>query len=301
MLRDILLEDEADAWALEELTKLRELADDHAEVVKLLLRRAELAGDGAQIVELKKRAADVLEQKLGGDVQAITLYEEIFEQEPGDFLATTKLRALYEKTARTRELGKLLERLIDMAETPGARSTLRLDLARLEETAFQSPAQAATTLRAILEEEPGHTDAVLALSQLLERTGQDEELADLLNEQIELARGRNDEPGELALRIRLGEVFEGRLKDTTRALASFQQVLGEGAFASEGARGGRASGGVEVRLGAGQHRPHEARRAGDRPAWRPRCAPARVRARSLRGQRRDPASPPASPGARPAK
>jgi tetratricopeptide (TPR) repeat protein len=227
VLRDILLEDEADGWALEELTKLRDLAEDHAEVVKLLLRRAELASDGAQIVELKKRAADVLEQKLSGDVQAITLYEEIFEQEPGDFLATTKLRALYEKTARTRELGKLLERLIDMAETPGARSTLRLDLARLEETAFQSPAQAATTLRAVLEEEPGHTDAVLALSQLLERTGQDEELADLLNEQIELARGRNDEPGELALRIRLGEVFEGRLNDTTRALASFQQVLGK--------------------------------------------------------------------------
>jgi tetratricopeptide (TPR) repeat protein len=225
VLRDILLEDEADAWALEELTRLRELAGDSAEVVKLLLRRAELASDGVQIVDLKKRAADVLENKLDGAVQAITLYEEIFEQEPGDPLATTKLRSLYEKTERTRELGKLLERLIDMAESAGARSALRLDLARLEETAFQSAPQAASTLRAILDEEPGHTDAVLALSQLLERTGQDEELAELLNEQIELARGRNDESAELALRLRLGEVFEGRLNDTTRALASFQQVL----------------------------------------------------------------------------
>jgi len=227
VLRDILAEDEADAWALEELTRLRETAGDAGEVVKLLLRRAELASDGAQIVELKKRAADVLEGQSDGLAQATTLYEEIFEQEPNDERAAAKLRALYEKTNRPRDLGKLLERLIDMAPSASQRSTLRLELARLEETAFQAAPQAATTLRAILDEEPGHTDAVLALSQLLERTGQDEELAELLNAQIELARERADQPAELALRVRLGEVFEGRLKDTTRALASFQEVLGK--------------------------------------------------------------------------
>jgi tetratricopeptide (TPR) repeat protein len=225
VLRDILAEDEADAWALEELTRLRDAAGDAAEVVKLLLRRAELSSDGAQIVELKKRAADVLETRLEDAAQAISLYEEIFEQEPGDALASRKLRSLYEKTGRSRELGKLFERLIDMASSANERSALRLDLARLEETAFQAPDQAATTLRSILDEEPGHTDAVLALSQLLERTGKDEELADLLNAQIELAHERGDRPAELALRVRLGEVFEGRLKDTTRALASFQEVL----------------------------------------------------------------------------
>ncbi len=225
VLRDILVEDEVDAWALDELTRLREAAGDSAEVVKLLLRRAELATDGLQIVELKKRAADVLEHKLEDAKHAITLYEEIFEQEANDELAAAKLRALYEKTGRTRDLGKLLERLIDMAPTAAVRSTLRLDLARLEETAFQAVDRAAATLRAILDEEPGHTDAVLALSQLLERTGQDEELADLLNAQIDLARERNDSASELTLRVRLGEVFEGRLKDTTRALAAFQEVL----------------------------------------------------------------------------
>jgi hypothetical protein len=225
VLRDILAEDEADAWALEELTRLREAAGDHGEVVKLLLRRAELASDGAHIVELKKRAADVLETKLDGAAQATSLYEEIFEQEPGDEGAAAKLRSLYEKTGRQKDLAKLIERLIDMAPTPGQRSTLRLDLARIEETAFQAPDRAAATLRAILDEEPGQTAAVLALSELLERTGQDEELAELLNGQIELAAERDDRTAELALRVRLGEVFEGRLKDTTRALASFQEVL----------------------------------------------------------------------------
>jgi tetratricopeptide (TPR) repeat protein len=225
VLRDILTEDEADAWALEELTRLREDAGDRAEVVKLLLRRAELASDGTEIVLLKKRAADVLETEPNGLSQATSLYEEIVEQEPSDDAAAAKLRALYEKTGRSKDLGKLLERLIDMASTPAARSALRLDLAKLEENAFASPDHAATTLRAILDEEPGHTEAVLALSELLERTQKDEELAELLNAQIDLAKERNDTTAELALRVRLGEVFEGRLKDTTRALQSFQEVL----------------------------------------------------------------------------
>jgi tetratricopeptide (TPR) repeat protein len=225
VLRDCLVEDDADAWALEELTRLREAAGDAVEVVKLLLRRAELASDGEQIVTLKKRAAEVLEQRPEGTAQAIALYEEIFEQDPSDVTAPAKLRALYEKAGRPRDLGKLLERLIEMAETSAQRSILRLDLARLEEVSFQSVDRAVATLRAILDEEPGHTEAVLAFSQLLERTGQDEDLADLLTGQIQLATERDDRAAELALRIRLGEVFEGRLKDTTRALATYQQVL----------------------------------------------------------------------------
>ncbi len=225
MLRDLLAEDEADVWALEELTRLREQAGDAADVVRLLLQRAELARDGAQVLELKHRAADTLEGKIGDVARAITLYEEILEQEPGDAAAAVKLRALYEKEGRDKDLGKLLGHLIDTAATPEARSALRLDLARLQDQRFQSSKDAADTLRAILEEEPGHTEAVVALSQLLEKSGQDEELAELLNDQIRHAKDRGDAEAELALQIRLGEVFEGRLKDTTRALAIYELVL----------------------------------------------------------------------------
>src|SRR5439155_24853832 len=45
VLRELLEDDEADMWALEELTKLRQNAGDSKEVVALLLRRAELANE----------------------------------------------------------------------------------------------------------------------------------------------------------------------------------------------------------------------------------------------------------------
>jgi tetratricopeptide (TPR) repeat protein len=224
-LRDLLAEDEADLWALEELTRLREQAGDAVDVVKLLLQRAELARNGAEVLDLKHRAAATLEDKIGDVGRAITLYEEILEQEPADAGAAVKLRALYEKEGRDKDLAKLLIHLIDAADAPEKRSALRLDLSRLQDQRFQSLSDAADTLRAILEEEPGQTDAVVALSQLLEKSGQDEELAELLNDQIRHAKDRGDADAELALQIRLGEVFEGRLKDTTRALAIYETVL----------------------------------------------------------------------------
>ena len=224
-LRELLAEDDADVWAIEELTQLRERADDRIEVVKLLMRRAELAMDSKDVLALKHRAAKVMLGSLDETAGAIALYEEILEQDPSDAEAAARLRQQYEKSGRDKDLGRLLTHLVDTAETSAHRAALRLDLASLQDTKFGAPKEAADTLRAILDEEPGNKDAVLALSQLYEKTGQDEELADLLNSQIDHAKERGDTAVELALRVRLGEVFENRLKDSTRALATYEAVL----------------------------------------------------------------------------
>ena len=105
------------------------------------------------------------------------------------------------------------------------RSQHRLDLAQIQEAKFGAPRDAVETLRAILEEEPMHEGAVRALSSLLEKTGQDEELAELLASQIERAKERGDVPAEVSLRVRLAETYELRLKDTPRALAAYEAVL----------------------------------------------------------------------------
>ena len=55
-----------------------------------------------------------------------------------------------------------------------------------------APRDAVETLRAVLDEEPAHEGAVRALSTLLEKTAQFEELADLLAQQVDRARDRGD-------------------------------------------------------------------------------------------------------------
>jgi tetratricopeptide (TPR) repeat protein len=223
-LRAMLDEDEGDAWALDELTRLREQAGDFKDVVTLLLRRAELDGAG-EMAALQHRAARVMIDSLKDAPRAIALYEEILERDPHDAVAAASLRTLYSDAGRDRDLGKLLELQIETAGSAEERARLRLDLARLQEEKFSAPRDAVDTLREILDEEPTHEGAVTALSLLLEKTGQDEELADLLSTQIDRAHDRGDAAVELALQVRLGEVFETRLKDTPRALAAYEAVL----------------------------------------------------------------------------
>ena len=224
VLRDLLAEDEGDRWGLSELVKLREAAEDWKEVAALLLRRAELES-APEMGAVQHRAAKVITEKLGDAPRAIGIYEAILEQEPTDRLASSSVRELYAREGRDRDLARLLELLVETAEGATERATHRLDLAKIQEEKFGSARDAAETLRAILEEEPAHAGAVSALSHLLEKTGQDEELADLFASQIERARERGDAAAELALRVRLAETYETRLKDTPRALTAYEAVL----------------------------------------------------------------------------
>jgi tetratricopeptide (TPR) repeat protein len=224
VLRDLLAEDEGDRWALTELGNLREAAGDWKEVAAILLRRADLE-TAPEMGILQHRAAEVITGKLSDAPRAIGIYEAILEAEPSDRLASANLRELYSREGRDRDLSRLLELLVETSESSAERAMHRLDLAKLQDEKFGSARDAAETLRAILEEEPAHEGAVLALSHLLEKTSQDEELAELFTSQIEGARERGDSGAELTLRVRLAETYESRLKDTPRALTAYEAVL----------------------------------------------------------------------------
>ena len=225
VLRELLAENEGDAWAMGELTRLREAAGDHAEVVTLLLRRAEGATDASGAAVLRHRAADVASSKLADRDRAIALYEEILEQDPTDDRAQERLRALYEELGKYNELGKLLTMLIDSAVTVDARATLRLVLGKLQLEKFEAPRDAADTLRAILEEAPDHDRAAEALAAIFESMDQHSELAELWSQLVERARIREDGALELARMIMLAEILERRVKDAGAALKAYEDVL----------------------------------------------------------------------------
>jgi len=225
VLRELLGQDDTNLWALAELAALRESAGDHAETFKLTVRQAELQNDGALVRSLRRRAAEIARDKLDDVAKATELFEQLFEDEPTDTDAATALRALYPAADRQQDLGRLLERLIDMAESPSARTSLRLELSRLNREKFRSLDTAIELLRAILEEEPGQSEAVVTLSELYEETQRDEELADLLSTQISAARERGDVASELRFQVRLGEVYDSRLGDRGRAIETYRNVL----------------------------------------------------------------------------
>jgi tetratricopeptide (TPR) repeat protein len=237
ILREMLAADENDTWALAELGTVREKAGDYKEVLSLLVRQADLAADGSAIRALRHAAAAVAKEKLGDDEKAIDLYSQIFEDEPSDTLASGALRALYAKVKKYKELLALLTRLIDQAETPEARNALRLEAAGICIDKLGAETEATELLRAVLDEDQGNEKATLLLSQLLEKSGRDQDLADLLSSQIELAKEQRALDKELAFRVRLGEVYETRLNDIAKAIETYKEVIGK----ADGHKGARLS------------------------------------------------------------
>jgi len=225
VLRELLLQDDANLWALGELTKVSEARGNFQETFELLVKRSELGADAHTVRSLRRQAAEIARDKLTQPAKAIALYEQLFEDEPNDADASGALRALYARASRFDDLGRLLERLIDMAESPAGRSVLRLELAKLSEERFQALDTAIDLLRAVLEDEPGRGDAVVALSELYEKTKRDEDLADLLSTQISAAQARGDIAAELSFQVRLGEVYDSRLGDRERAIETYRAVL----------------------------------------------------------------------------
>ena len=225
VLRQLIEIDDGYLWAYEELTQLREKAEDFKEVVELLLQRAELTAYGPDTLKLRHQAAEVLQGKLEETDRALSIYEEIFDADPMDTQAAAALRGLFAEKGRHRDLADLLGRLIDVSTEPAERNKLRLELAELYATRFDQMDEAILVLHRVLDEEPGQTDAVVSLSQMYEKSGRDRDLADLLTTQIDLAKERGDADAELTFTVRLGEVYESRLGDTAKAIETYELVL----------------------------------------------------------------------------
>lgn len=225
ILREMIAADDADTWALTELGALREAAGAWEEVFSLLQRRIELSVDGDSLRSLRHEAAKVARTRLSSNDRAIGLLEQCFEDDPMDRDASTALRELYAEGGKHKEHIALLTRLVDIAESPAERSQLRLATAKICLEKLDAPGEAMDHLKAILDEEPGHEEATLTLSTLYEKTGRDQDLAELLTSQIELAERTGDVGAELRFRVRLGEVFETRLGDVPKAIATYEAVL----------------------------------------------------------------------------
>lgn len=224
ILREMIEADDGDRWAMSELATLREKAEDFQEVFDLLVRQAELSADAEVLKELRHSAAEVASEKLKDKKAAIDLYEQLFEDAPRDEKASGALRALYAEGEMNSELLALLGRLVDLADEVEQRAQLRLEAAALCDK-LNADTEAIEHLRAILDEDESHQEATLQMSRLLEKTGRDEELAELLSKQIQLATDRDDVESELRYRVRLGEVQESQLGSTEKAIATFAGVL----------------------------------------------------------------------------
>jgi tetratricopeptide (TPR) repeat protein len=154
--------------ALAALERLYRRDERWANLAKILDRRAEIseaAGDASRAAALRRELATVRAEKLGDLEGAIARYEAAVAADGGDAAALKALVELYDKTGRTEDYLRTMERLAQVAPEADKLSTLRKLAAELED---RDPARAAESYERLIAADPGADDAYRGLGRVLE-------------------------------------------------------------------------------------------------------------------------------------
>ena len=225
----------AASWAIDTLVRLAradETSIGAARAVDIYRRSALLPFEAPERRRLRFAAAELAEAPA-----RIAIYEELFEEDPIDPVASERLDALYRAADRAADLVRLRERQIAVAPDLDRRAALRFELAQLLAAAGDD-AGAIAALRANLAEAPAHAASTARLAELLEAGGHHLDLVALSEQQAARLEAEGDLRGAAAMWAGAAQRVEERLSDTARAIAAHRRAaaLGEGASAGALAR-----------------------------------------------------------------
>ncbi|MBO6937852.1 MAG: tetratricopeptide repeat protein [Deltaproteobacteria bacterium] len=205
---------------LEELARLGEAAEKHAEQVDLLEKIAPDVFDGELQTEVLMRAASLARTPLEQVERARRLYQRVLEVRPDHQEALDSLDALQAGAGDFDALLETLRRKTELAETPAERVELLERRARICETQMDDMPGAIDAMEQVLVEDPGRAEAYDKLGALYEKSERWPDLASTLERQLDAGAGH-----AVDVRYRLGSVAIERLNDAYQALDQFREAL----------------------------------------------------------------------------
>ncbi len=211
-------------WALGELLRVHNEEGNAERIVELLEASARLPFTKARVRELLHDAGRTALDRLGDAEVARRLYARLFEDDPRDVEAATRLADVYASLGKREELLELRKVQVSVAEEPSVRVAHRLDAALIERELGRID-EAVSTLRASLIDAPRHARTTTVLSETLEQASRWDELAAFCAEQAELAERDNDATAAIELWSRAATIAEEKLSHLALALAHYKRSL----------------------------------------------------------------------------
>ncbi len=209
-------DNEGRVWALSRLATICVATERVREAVLLKREAADLA-EPEDARRLLFEVAGLASGPLDDLSLASSIYEELHEREPQDPESWERLLDVYGRMGEHEKLAALIARVVSYVDDVSERSKLKLDRVRLGmEKLGLSDDAAAGELREIVDEDPAQVDAAILLGSILERSGREEDLAELLAKQLDGAKDRSDADAVSSLSRRLGELLEKRDKSAAR-------------------------------------------------------------------------------------
>jgi tetratricopeptide (TPR) repeat protein len=220
----ILDSDGSDTQALDALIRLKTTTENWSEVATLLERRIDVEMDPETRVGFRRALAHVVQTSLSDPERAVDAWRAVLDEAPTDLSAMDQLEQLYDTAERFDDLEELVQRRLDVAETPAERIAGRVRLARLVDRLGRR-SEAIEQLHDILSEDPQNADALDELESLLAKEKRWPDLGDLVARRIDDARNAGDAEAVWGGLIRMATLREEHLSDLPGASEALEGAL----------------------------------------------------------------------------
>ncbi|MCA9584173.1 MAG: tetratricopeptide repeat protein [Myxococcales bacterium] len=199
----------ARVWALSLLAELRLQEEDGVREAVLLKREAADIAEPDDARRLLFEVAGHAATQLGDLHLAASIYEDLHERDPADRDAWQPLLDVYRRMDDYEKLSALIAQVVELVDDVSERSKLRLERVRIGMQKLALGDDDATNeLRDIVDDDPGQADAAILLGSIFERNGREQDLAELLARQLDIAKDRQDAASVASLSERLGLLLE---------------------------------------------------------------------------------------------
>jgi tetratricopeptide (TPR) repeat protein len=210
------------SWVFSRWADCRKRAGD----LKGALLRLQQAVDSAEPAEVETLCRELAElaAQPGGDLEiAAASYARLLERDPTDRELWLPLLHVYRRMRdRARFEGFVEQCLRELTSTPD-RVTLHMERANFAIEVLGDERAAVPALKALLDEEPSHAEATDLLTQILQKHGMNEELAELLQGHFDRARDEQNLHAIAELGLRIGDLYGERRPDA--ALDTYRSAL----------------------------------------------------------------------------
>jgi tetratricopeptide (TPR) repeat protein len=204
------------------MTDMARTAGAWDRVVELLGRKANLLRDEESKIDLQREIGSILLEHLERYQEAETYLRRVFAQRPNDVDVLRDLGHVYEEGRRFEELAQNISQRVALLG-PGRESMLLYQwLGEICEDKLTQPDRAIEAYKQALYLDPSNTAALQKLSDLMTTTERWSELIEILEQDAEKTL---DPKQTVATYIRIGEIYEEKLEDQSKAIESFSKVL----------------------------------------------------------------------------
>ncbi|MBI5482640.1 MAG: tetratricopeptide repeat protein [Deltaproteobacteria bacterium] len=208
--------------AVNALEQIYVRTENYPKLVEVLSRKAEIVEDLAEKKELYFKASRIFEEMLDQPEPAIQVFRQVLLLDENDRTAIDSLERLYIRLERWSDLKDVYAKKAELAQTVEEKKQMYFVLGQVYDQELKDVDRAIDTYQTILELDENDYQAIEALDRLFHQAQRWYDLMQVLEREVLLAQS-SVETG--ALKFRQGQLWEHQIKDLTRAVDAYREVL----------------------------------------------------------------------------